>query len=257
MILVLFFAAGCGNVQLVSLLDQTETSTVAVINSPTPVNTIPPTETIQWFPSTATPRPLATPTTFPTQDMKPDVGKVLLEDVFQDDSLWQTFRSDEGNAVISNNELTLVIQNFAGSVASFADISLETSYYLSMDVTLPICSSASNVYGVIFRYADADNYDRWLLNCLGQSRVERRYNGQMLPLLDWSSNSQIRPGAPQKFSLGIRVKGNSLRFFVNDIFLFEVEDRLLSSGSIGLMVRSDGSAPITVSISNLTVYTLN
>ena len=139
----------------------------------------------------------------------------------------------------------------------FADIYLETGYYLSMDVTLPICSSASNVYGVIFRYADADNYDRWLLNCLGQSRVERRYNGQMLPLLDWSANSQIRPGAPQKFSLGIRVKGNSLRFFVNDSFLFEVEDRLLSNGSIGLMVRSDGSAPITVSISNLTVYTLN
>ncbi len=122
----------------------------------------------------------------PTKDMKPDIGEVLLEDVFLNENFWQTFRSDQGNAVISNNELTLAIQFSAGSIASFLDYHPKADYYLSVDVTLPICSDSSDYYGVFFRYGDKDNYDRFLINCQGQTRVEQRYGGKMLPLADWS-----------------------------------------------------------------------
>jgi hypothetical protein len=255
-LLLIIFSSACGTVQLYSLVDPTGTATQSVQKTLIPTEVLLPTSTIQWFPDTATPRPLSTPTVHPTINKKPDVGKVILSDVFQDDSLWQTFRSDQGNAVIANEELTLAIQQSAVSIASYADITLESDFYLSMDVTLSICSAASDVYGISFRYGDKDNYDRWLINCLGQSRLERRYGGKMLPLVDWHSNSQIRPGAPQKYSLGIRVRGSSLRFFVNDTFLFEAEDNLLTGGLIGLLARSEAGAPITVSFSNLTVYAL-
>lgn len=254
--LIFSVMTGCDQVNIYSLMEPTETMNFQNQKTLIPTAIDSPTVTVQWFPATATPRPLSTPTAFPTKDMKPDIGEVLLEDVFLNENFWQTFRSDQGNAVISNNELTLAIQFSAGSIASFLDYHPKADYYLSVDVTLPICSDSSDYYGVFFRYGDKDNYDRFLINCQGQTRVEQRYGGKMLPLADWSVNGQIRSSGPQKFTLGMRIKGETLRFFINDVFLYETKDTLLKSGAIGLLANSQGVSPISVSFSNFKIYDL-
>lgn len=230
-----------------------------IADTPTPVTPTPtetftptpaPTNTVIWFPATATPRPLNTPTPFPTVNALPKLGRVLLSDDFSDDRNWQTYRSPAGNAVISNHELTLALQNSAASIASYSSLPQMGDYYLSLNVSLSLCSNAADWYGVAFRIQDSDNTYRWLFNCLGQTRVDRVYHGRVYLISDWDINGAIKPAAPQKFSIGIAAEGSALRFYANDQLLIEAEDTIFPTGGYGLLASSEGLSPLTVSFSD-------
>ena len=244
---LLFILTGCMiRVQPIEDTPTPVTPTATETFTPSPV----PTNTINWFPATATPRPLNTPTPFPTVNALPQLGRVLLSDDFSDDRNWQTFRSPAGNAVISNNELTLALQNSAASIASYSSLPQMGDYYLSMNVSLSLCTNANDWYGVNFRIQDSDNTYRWLFNCLGQTRVDRVYHGRVYLIEDWDINGAIKPAAPQKFSIGIAAEGSSLRFYANNTLLTETEDTIFTTGGYGLLASSVGYSPLTVSFSD-------
>lgn len=244
---LLFILTGCMiRVQPIEDTPTPITPTATETFTPSPV----PTNTINWFPATATPRPLNTPTPFPTVNALPQLGRVLLSDDFSDDRNWQTFRSPAGNAVISNNELTLALQNSAASIASYSSLPQMGDYYLSMNVSLSLCTNANDWYGVAFRIQDSDNTYRWLFNCLGQTRVDRVYHGRVYLIEDWDINGAIKPAAPQKFSIGIAAEGSSLRFYANNTLLTETEDTIFTTGGYGLLASSVGYSPLTVSFSD-------
>lgn len=250
-LLSVLISSGCGGIQIRSII--TPSMTVELTNPLSlPLQTA--TEEIIWFPPTETPRPLSTPTVYATLAMTPNLGDLLWEDDFSNEENWQTFRSENGNAVIANHELTLAIQDTESTIISYTTIPWQSDYYLSIDVKLSLCSYNEDAYGILFRVVDSDNYDRLLINCLGQTRVERRYKGEMLPLYDWAVNGKIRPGAPQKFNLGIWVNGSTLRFFVNDAFLYETTDAILTQGGIGVTAKSKGFSPLTVDFSDFKIY---
>ncbi len=241
-------AAGCAEIRIQPIADTPTpvTPTSTEIPTSTPV----PTSTIVWFPPTATPRPLNTPTPYPTPDQLPDLGSVLLEDDFSSDETWQTYRSAVGNAVISNNEMTLALQNSANTIASYSSLPQLGDYYLSMNVSLSLCSDPADWYGIGFRVNDSDNTYRWLFNCLGETRVDRVYQGRAYVISDWDINGAIKPSAPQKFSIGIAAQGSELRFYVNNILLTEAEDTIFTTGGYGFFASSQGSSPLTVSFSD-------
>jgi len=250
-LLCVFLCSGCGGIQIRSMITPSETVL------PTGTAFIPPaapTDEIVWFPPTETPRPLNTPTAFITESTFPELGDLILQDSFSDEETWQTFRSDQGNAVLANQELTLAIQNSQSSITSYAQIPYQTDYYLSMDVKLSLCSYHEDFYGFLFRVGNSDNYYRWQINCLGQTKLERRYKGALLPLNDWAVNGQVRPGAPQKFNIGIFAEGSTLKFYINKRLLFESDDAVLTDGGFGLFAQSKGFSPLTVSFSNLKLY---
>lgn len=248
-----FFCSGCASIRILALFTPTPTILTPTI-TPTPSET--PTEVIEWFPASATPRPLRTPTAFSTPDQRPRIGKLLVSDSFEDDKNWQVFRSDAGNAVISHNELTLALQKSANTITSFSQLPQYDNYYLSMDVNLSMCAYYRDLYGVMFRVGDTGNLYRWLFNCRGESKVERFYKGQTTILSNWSENTYIRPGAPQKFSLGISASGSQLQFFINDTLVAAAEDTVLQSGGYGVLASSEGYTPLTVSFSNFQIYEL-
>ena len=244
---LLFLLTGCMiRVQPIADTPTPITPTPTETSTPTPV----PTNTVVWFPATATPRPLNTPTPFPTVNVLPQMGSVLLSDDFSDDRNWQTYRSPAGNAVISNNELTLALQNSKNSIASYSSLPQMGDYYLSMNVSLSLCANANDWYGIAFRIQDSDNTYRWLFNCLGQTRVDRVYHGRVYLISDWDINGAIKPAAPQKFSVGIAAVGSSLRFYANNTLLTEEEDTIFTTGGYGLLASSEGLSPLTVSFSD-------
>jgi len=248
-----FICSGCGGIQIHSMITPSETA------GPTGTAIVPsaaPTEEIIWFPPTETPRPLNTPTTYVTKSAFPKLGDLILQDSFSDEKSWQTFRSDQGNAVMANHELTLAIQNGKSSIASYAQLPYQADFYLSLDVKLSLCSYHEDSYGFLFRVGNSDNYYRWQINCLGQTKLDRRYKGELLPLNDWAVNGQVRPGAPQKINIGIFAKGSALKFYINKALLFESSDTVLPEGGFGLYAHSEGYSPLTVSFSNLELYAL-
>ena len=245
--LILMFA-GCTGIQIRPIIDTATPVTPTATDIPTftPV----PTNTIEWFPPTATPRPMKTPTPYPTQDQLPELGGVILSDDFSNEENWQTYRSHIGNAVIANNEITLAIQKSDSIIASYSTRPQLGDYYLTMDVSLSLCSWNGDWYGIAFRVNDSENQYRWSFNCLGQTRVDRVYKGRIYNLVDWDINGVIKPAAPQKFSIGIAAEGSSLRFFGNNTLLAETEDPTFTTGGYGLLASSDGYSPLTVSFSN-------
>ena len=245
---LLLLLSGCADIRIQPIPDTATpvTSTLTEIPSATPA----PTNTIEWVPATATPRPMRTPTPYPTVNQLPRLGKVILTDNFSSDKNWQTYRSPLGNAVISNNEITLAIQKADSAIASYSSLPQYGDYYLSMDVSLSLCSWNGDWYGVAFRVSDSENQYRWLFNCLGQTRVDRLYRGRAYNISEWDINGIVKPSAPQKFRIGIAAQGSSLSFFANDTLLTELEDTLFTTGGYGLLAGSDGYSPITVSFSN-------
>lgn len=254
LILMLFclLAGGCAEIRIQPISESPTpvTPTATEIPTATPV----PTNTVVWFPPTATPRPLNTPTPYPTPDELPALGSVILEDDFSSENTWQTYRSAVGNAVISNHEITLALQNSANSIATYSSLPQLGDYYLSMNVSLSLCSDPEDWYGIGFRINDSDNMYRWLFNCLGETRVDRLYQGRAYEMDDWDINGAIKPSAPQKFSIGIAVQGSELRFYANNILLKTVEDTLFTTGGYGLFASSKGHSPLTVSFSDFTLY---
>ncbi len=245
--------SGCLMVRIESIeTPEEEIPTATEVPTFTPV----PTNTIVWFPPTATPRPLNTPTPFPTVDQLPALGKALLSDDFSSEETWQTFRSEAGNAVISNNELTLSIQKSVSAIASYSTLPQLGDYYLSLDVSLSLCTAPSDWYGVAFRVNDSANTYRWLFNCLGETRVDRLYKGRSYLISDWDINGQIKPSAPQKFRIGIAARGSELSFYANDVLLTTAEDTLFQTGGYGLLAASEGSGLLTVSFSDFKLTAL-
>lgn len=246
--IILLLLAGCAEIRIQPIADTPTpvTPTPTEIPTSTPV----PTNTVIWFPATATPRPMVTPSIVPTLDQLPRLGDVIYSDNFFTDENWQTYRSPLGNAVISNNELTLAIQNADSGIASYSSLPQMGDYYMSMDIDLSICAWNQDWYAVAFRVENSENQYRWVFNCMGQSRVERVYRGRIYVIEDWDINGVIKPSAPQKFSIGIAALGPKLQFFANNRLLFDVEDTIFTTGGYGLVASSYGYSPLTVSFSN-------
>lgn len=226
-------------------------------STPTPTVTLTPTVTgtINWFPPTSTFTTLPTREVTPTDDPRPVLGDVLLEDPFTDKTQWQTTRTGMGSVAYGNGELTLAVAAERGMLTSFRKSPQLSNYYLEMDVLPSLCVD-SDAYGLLLRASTPLDFYRLLVNCSGHLRMERLKNGKYVILQDWQPSGQLLPGGMLRARLGVWAQGDELRVFVNDVHQFTVRDTLWSSGTVGVFARASGDTPLTVNFSNMTVYTL-
>jgi hypothetical protein len=108
---------------------------------------------------------------------------------------------------------------------------------------------------MIFR-AVGNNYYRFTVSCDGQARLERLLSGSNSPLLDWQPSGDAPIAAPAQVKLGIWAAGGEMRVFLNDHYQFVVRDRVLHTGTLGFFAYVNGATPITVSFSDLSVYSV-
>src|SRR5687768_17000374 len=110
-------ACGASVVALLALLAMTlglvaclPLGLAAPTETPPATETPSPSETIVWFPPSATATHLSVPTHTATPEMNPGVGRVILKDNFSDENVWDIATSDSGSASIHRNRLTLAVQ---------------------------------------------------------------------------------------------------------------------------------------------------
>ncbi len=229
---------------------------VEVLPTDTPSPSATPTATIQWFPPTDTPRPLATPTTQPTPDLRPGIGKLILEDDFEQNSPWQTQRSAAGSVAFGKQELTLAIAQPQGVLFSFRREPALDNFYLEITANPSLCRGA-DVYGLLLRAASPQDTYRFLIACNGMLRLERIKNSKVVILYDWTPSAQVPPGSPLVLRVGVWMLNNEMRFFINDVYQFGIHDTVWQRGSIGVFARSAGKNALTVNFSNLAIYALD
>jgi len=218
--------------------------------TPSPSPTI--TETVIWFPPTATFTPFVVPTTLPTPDMHPALGEDLLVDDFSGEPLWPVSRGASGSAAYGKGEFTLAVSAPRGLVMSLRPKPDLSNFYLEIDAFPSLCRE-KDAYGLMLRAQSTQDYYRALFTCGGEARVERVKGGKVTPLQDWVSSGQAISGALVKTRLGVWAWRDELRIFVNDVYLLSVRDPLWPAGKIGLLARAAGDTPLTVSFSNLRV----
>ena len=61
---------------------------------------------------------------------------------------------------------------------------------------------------------------------------------------------------PSKARLAVWASANELRFFVDDMLLFSLENAVIFEGSIGVYIRARGQGTLSVSFSDLQVWAL-
>jgi len=222
----------------------------------TPFSTETPTPTIIWFPPTNTPTIFPTQPATPTQEYHPGVGSLIFSDSFDQPALWNTANSESASAAVTRNQLVLSISGPGPlSIASLRSQPETGDFYAEAMVDISLCSGKDQ-YGMLFRASGSANYYRFAINCSGQLRLERLRAGETYPLNDWLSSGDAPFGAPALVKIGVWAVGREMRVFLNDHYQVSVLDPVFSSGTIGFFVFASGQNPVTISFSNLSVYSV-
>ena len=128
-------------------------------------------------------------------------------------------------------------------------------FYAQAMVDISLCSGKDQ-YGMVLRAASGSNYYRFTVNCSGQLRLERVLDGIAYPLSDWLSSGDAPSGAPAQCKLGVWAVGREMRVFLNDQYQFSLLDPVFSTGTLGFFIFASGQNPVTVSFSDLSVYSV-
>ncbi len=245
---VAILLAGC---QPIEVPEPTPSHTPAV-----PTETLVPSPTIDWFPATATPtaRPTLPPTHTP--NARSGIGPLLYQDDFSDPSLWTQYETANSNVTISNNDITLALNQSEGLIYAFRTQPQLTDFYAELTASPNFCQ-AEDEYGVMVRVNGTRlNHYRFIINCDGQVSITRVVNNRGNVIADWESHPLLPTTFPRNIRLGVWAQGAELQFFINDILLKTVTDTIIPEGTIGVFVRAAGSSPISVNFSDLEVYPL-
>lgn len=214
-----------------------------------------PTPTIVWFPPTATytPRPSPAVVITPTVDVELSRGALILEDDFSEEDNWSLSRTATGSAALGKNELTIAIAHPGGYVYSLRRNTSLKDYYLEITASPSLCRGEDE-YGLLIRVSKSQEFYRYSLNCQGQVRLDKYFNGSASSPKSPFFSGAVPPGAPSMTRLGVLVQGKEMQFFANNQHLFTVNDPSLPSGTIGVFARSNGENAVTVNFSDLQVY---
>lgn len=219
--------------------------------TPIPTETTVPTETIVWFPPSATATQLSFPTYTGTPDMHPGMGRLTLEDDFSDEDVWDIATSDGGSASINRNRLTLAVQPGYYLASMRRELPL-SDFYAEITARPSLCRGEDN-YGLVVRGVGSSFY-RFVLACNGMIRAERISGGTRQPLQEPVPSGDAPPGAPGEVRMGIWAVESEMRLFLNGRYQFTVVEPTFPSGALGVFVRSTGETPVTVTFSDLAVY---
>ncbi|MGE5222735.1 MAG: hypothetical protein ACM3PY_09865 [Omnitrophica WOR_2 bacterium] len=211
-----------------------------------------PTPTILWFPPTATFTPFPTRGITPTPDLRPGLGKIILEDDFSSADNWTLSSTNQGSIALGKHELSVVVsepKTYLYSVRKTPELS---NFYLEITASPNLCQGMDE-YGLLLRFSSPGDFYRFSLTCNAQIRLDRIAAGEASSPQTWMISGDVPPGAPSLCRLAVWAQGDELRFFVNDQFQFSVRDPMLKSGNIGVFARSSGNTIESVIFSDLVI----
>jgi len=217
----------------------------------TPTGT--PTPTIIWFPPTPTRTPIPTVHPSATPDLRSGIGNIIFQDDFQDSTHWLTGNMGQGTLTVGSDGISLAITQPTGYLFSTRDEPVLGDFYAEITASPNICTGIDE-YGMLVRYNSLVDFYRFSLSCNGQTRLDKLVGGIATSPQPWLRSSSVPSAAPSSSRIGVWAYGSEMHFFINDEFQFSVNDRILSSGTIGVFARAAGEIAVTVSFSDLVVY---
>lgn len=213
--------------------------------------TPPPTSTKVWFPPSATSTLEADSVNqTPTPEISLQLGSIILEDNFSDESLWDIASSEQATSAINNNRLILSAQSDVYMLSLRHEIIL-SDYYVEVTAQLSLCNG-ENTYGLLIRASSA-NYFRFVLGCDGTVSAERYSSGSKLVIQKPAFSGDAPRGSPNAVKIGVWTYGKEMRLYLNDHFQFSIIDPSFPSGTVGVFVRSVNDTPVVIAFKELVI----
>lgn len=225
---------------------------VFVLDTATPTATA--TATQIWFPPTFTPSPLPQPNFTPTPDLRPGIGELQLEDDFSDEAAWSLNSSPDATVNISDGEIHLSLNDDREYLITMRSSPRVNDFYAEITANASFCRGEDE-YGFVLRASDDGHY-RFALSCDGSAKVDRFLGSSLTRQAGWLQNPVVPSFAPSSSRLGVWARGSQMHFFVNDVYLFSVNDTQLWGGTFGVFVHTSGERDVSVSFSDLQIWTL-
>jgi hypothetical protein len=222
----------------------------------TPTGFLTPTPSPVWFPPTATYTPFPNPALTPSPTPVLALASLILQDDFTPPGLWQTFKSQIGNAAYEDHQLTLAVATPKGYLFSLRGDLIISDAYLEISLQPNLCRG-DDAFGLLFRAVSEANTYRLVLTCRGQMRLERLREGRALPLSDWIDLSETVVNPLVETRLGVWMYRDQLRVFVNGFEELAVRDPVYSNGGLGVFARAAGETALSVSFRNLQIFAIN
>ena len=245
-LIALVLLSGCGFL----------TPTTIPTATATPTTTSTPTPTIVWFPATptATPMPRVSPTpqpTFPSQ--REGISSLLINDNFEDQSLWETYQSSAGNIAYGLEALNLAVAAQNASLRTVSQHTLPENFYLEFSLQISLCDPEDQI-GILFWYLNEGDTYRVMMTCDGQVRLELIQGGQSIVVHNWETASQMNLTMPALNRIGLWVYQGRFQLFIDDVFQFEESVAQNRSGGLGFLARTDEGKAMTLRFSDLQIY---
>jgi hypothetical protein len=227
----------------------------AFIIQDTATPSLTPTATQVWFPPTFTPSPLPQPNFTPTPDLRPDIGEVLLEDNFTDADPWTTSSGTQTTINIDDGEIHLSLNDDHEVLLAMRNAPVLDNFYAEITASPSLCRGEDE-YGFVLRAGDHGLY-RFALTCDGRAKVDRLLGKSSLTRqAGWLVNPVVPSVIPASVRLAVWAHGSQVHLFVNDVYLFSVNDTVLWKGTVGVFVHTSGDDDVSVNFSDLKVWAL-
>lgn len=222
----------------------------------TPEPTLTPTATTIWFPPTETPDPTPTTRPSPTPVLIDGLGELILRDDFEESDSWVLSTTTSSSAGIANGHLTMSISRPEGYFFTSRSQPFLGNFYLEVTANTNLCAD-DDFYGVLFRFTGTENYYRFGVTCNGSAKLDRVFRGVLNNIQTAVSNGVISRGSMGSNKLGVWVFNREMRFYVNDILIFSLDDSALFDGFVGVFVRATGNSAVSTNFSDLSIWELN
>jgi hypothetical protein len=184
------------------------------------------------------------------------LGEEILRDDFSEPGAWDTFRSTTGTATYGKDRFTLAVSAPKGYLVSLRSEPELGDFYLEVTASTSLCREGDS-YGLFLRSGGEGYGYRWVITCDGRTRLERVKDFQATLVADWVGSSYIQPGSPVTLRLGAWLAGDEMRFFVQGEEIFSAREPVYDKGILGFFARASGDTPVTVSFSDLQVYSID
>lgn len=237
-----------------AVLTESPSATPEPVTSPaTEVSTIEPSPTVELPPATE-PTTTAPPTPDPNLNL---TDTILYADNFDGKSGWfWTFSDDVAQFEAKEGQLNAVTKQTNGSwrFVNREDVKVGDQQ-LQVNAKVIDCS-ADDEYGLMFRGVtenEAIHSYIFKLNCNGAARVERLQGTEVILLRDWESSPAIQSGSGAENKLLVWMLKDQFHFYVNDHYLFSLNDSTLPEGIYGFYLRDVTPGTLSLTFTNMVV----
>ncbi len=183
-------------------------------------------------------------------------GDLLYSEDFSSSKSGWTYASDESFKKSFKNgvyHLTIAPADYWNWVSGPSRLNF-TDFILEVEVTKE-AGPDDNVFGLIVRMVDADNYYTFLLSSDGYYQIAKKENNSWTYVSEWVKSSDIKIGNSTNL-IKITGMGDKLALYANDVKLADYNDSSFAYGGIGIYVGTQSEGNVTIGFDNLKVWSI-